>query len=158
MQSRFVRVSQKTLDELGAELFPGKGAGYRYDLSEFDAVQAEELERRLVSRHDHVENRVCRLTTRPGEEAVTKNDVECSYLTDFDVQMSSYAPSGSNDWARTGEHAELRRLQARTMQVFQQGVMLQDAPSGRVFRRTRQVAGSSGRGGSGRATNRCMCL
>jgi len=90
VQSRFVRVSQKTLDELGAELFPGKGAGYRYDLSEFDAVQAEELERRLVSRHDHVENRVCRLTTRPGEEAVTKNDVECSYLTDFDVQMSAF--------------------------------------------------------------------
>ena len=104
VQTRFVRVAQKTLDELGAELFPGKGAGYRYDLVEFDAVPAGELERRLASRRDLVENKVCRVTTRSGEEAVFKNVSECIYPTDYDVQMSSYAPSGSNDWVRTGEY------------------------------------------------------
>ena len=104
VQTRFVRVAQKTLDEIGAELFPGKGAGYRYDLVEFDAVPAGELERRLASRRDLVENKVCRVTTHPGEEAVFKNVSECIYPTDFDVQMSSYAPSGSNDWVRTGEY------------------------------------------------------
>ena len=104
VQTRFVRVTQKTLDELGAELFPGKGAGYRYDLAEFDAVPAGELERRLVSRRDLVENKVCRVATRSGEEAVFKHVAEYIYPTDYDVQMSSYAPSGSNDWVRTGEH------------------------------------------------------
>ena len=104
VQTRFVRVAQKTLDEIGAELFPGKGAGYRYDLVEFDAVPAGELERRLASRRDLVENKVCRVTTRSGEEAVFKNVSECIYPTDYDVQMSSYAPSGSNDWVRTGEY------------------------------------------------------
>jgi hypothetical protein len=104
VQTRFVKVAQKTLDELGAELFPGKGAGYRYDLAEFDAVPAGELERRLVSRRDLVENKVCRATTRPGEEVVFKDVAEYIYPTDYDVQMSSYAPSGSNDWVRTGEH------------------------------------------------------
>ena len=104
VQTRFVRVAQKTLDELGAELLPGKGAGYRYDLAEFDAVPAGELERRLVSRRDLLENKVCRTTTRPGEEAVFKDVAEYIYPTDYDVQMSSYAPSGSNNWVRTGEH------------------------------------------------------
>ncbi len=104
VQTRFVRVAQKTLDELGAELFPGKGAGHRYDLAEFDAVPAGELERRLVSRRDLVENKVCRVTTCFGEEAVFKNVSECIYPTDYDVQMSSYAPRGSNDWVRTGEY------------------------------------------------------
>ena len=104
VQTRFVRVAQKTLDEIGAELFPGKGAGYRYDLVEFDAVPAGELERRLASRRDLVENKVCRVTTRSGEEAVFKSVSECIYPTDYDVQMSSYAPSGSNDWVRTGEY------------------------------------------------------
>ncbi|MBE6383791.1 MAG: type II and III secretion system protein [Lentisphaerae bacterium] len=104
VQARFVRVAQKTLDEIGAELFPGKGAGYRYDLVEFDAVPAGELERRLASRRDLVENKVCRVTTRSGEEAIFKNVSECIYPTDYEVQMSSYAPSGSNDWVRTGEY------------------------------------------------------
>ena len=104
VQARFVRVAQKTLDEIGAELFPGKGAGYRYDLVEFDAVPAGELERRLASRRDLVENKVCRATTRPGDEVVFKDVAEYIYPTDYDVQMSSYAPSGSNDWVRTGEH------------------------------------------------------
>ena len=104
VQTRFVRVAQKTLDEIGAELFPGKGAGYRYDLVEFDAVPAGELERRLASRRDLVENKVCRVTTRLGEETVFKNVSECIYPTDYEVQMSSYAPSGSNDWVRTGEY------------------------------------------------------
>ena len=104
VQARFVRVAQKTLDEIGAELFPGKGAGYRYDLVEFDAVPAGELERRLASRRDLVANKVCRVTTRSGEEAVFKNVSEYIYPTDYDVQTSSYAPRGSNDWVRTGEY------------------------------------------------------
>ncbi len=104
VQTRFVRVAQKTLDELGAELLPGKGAGHRYDLAEFDAVPAGELERRLASRRDLVENKVCRATTRPGDEVVFKDVAEYIYPTDYDVQMSSYAPSGSNDWVRTGEY------------------------------------------------------
>ena len=104
VQTRFVRVAQKTLDAIGAELIPGKAAGHRYDLAEFDAVPAGELERRLVSRRDLVENKVCRVTTHPGEEAVFKNVSEYIYPTDYDVQMSSYAPRGSNDWVRTGEY------------------------------------------------------
>ena len=104
VQTRFVRVAQKTLDEIGAELFPGRGAGYRYDLAEFDAVPAGELERRLAARRDLVGNKVCRVTTRPGDEVVFKDVAEYIYPTDYDVQMSSYAPSGSNDWVRTGEY------------------------------------------------------
>lgn len=104
IQARFVRVTQKTLDAIGAELIPGKAAGHRYDLAEFDAVPAGELERRLASRRDLVENKVCRVTTHPGEEAVFKNVSEYIYPTDYDVQMSSYAPRGSNDWVRTGEY------------------------------------------------------
>ena len=104
IQARFVRVTQKTLDAIGAELIPGKAAGHRYDLAEFDAVPAGELERRLAARRDLVENKVCRVTTRPGEEAVFKNVSEYIYPTDYDVQMSAYAPRGSNDWVRTGEY------------------------------------------------------
>ena len=51
-----------------------------------------------------MENKVCRATTRPGDEVVFKDVAEYIYPTDYDVQMSSYAPSGSNDWVRTGEH------------------------------------------------------
>lgn len=104
VQTRFVRVAQKTLDEIGAELFPGKGAGYRYDFVEFEAVPAGELERRLVSRRDLVENKVCWVTTRSGEEAVFKNVAEYIYPTDYDVQMNSYEQRGSNDWVRVREH------------------------------------------------------
>ena len=128
VQTRFVRVAQKTLDELGAELFPGKGAGYRYDLSEFDAVPAGELERRLVSRRDLVENRVCRVTTRPGEEAVFKNVSEYIYPTDYDVQMSSYAPSGSNDWVRTGEHG-FATVEPQCFTMREVGSILQVTPT-----------------------------
>ena len=128
VQTRFVRVVQKTLDELGAELFPGKGAGYRYDLSEFDAVPAGELERRLVSRRDLVENRVCRVTTRPGEEAVFKNVSEYIYPTDYDVQMSSYAPSGSNDWVRTGEYG-FATVEPQSFTMREVGSILQVTPT-----------------------------
>ena len=104
IQARFVRVTQKTLDAIGAELIPGKAAGHRYDLAEFDAVPAGELERRLAARRDLVGNKVCRVTTRPGEEAVFKNVAEYIYPTDYDVQMNSYEQRGSNDWVRVREH------------------------------------------------------
>ena len=128
VQTRFVRVAQKTLDEIGAELFPGKGAGYRYDLVEFDAVPAGELERRLASRRDLVENKVCRVTTHPGEEAVFKNVSECIYPTDFDVQMSSYAPSGSNDWVRTGEYG-FATVEPQSFTLREVGSILQVTPT-----------------------------
>ena len=128
VQTRFVRVAQKTLDEIGAELFPGKGAGYRYDLVEFDAVPAGELERRLASRRDLVENKVCRVTTHPGEEAVFKNVSECIYPTDFDVQMSSYAPSGSNDWVRTGEYG-FATVEPQSFMMREVGSILQVTPT-----------------------------
>jgi hypothetical protein len=128
VQARFVRVMQKTLDEIGAELFPGKAAGYRYDLAEFDAVPAGELERRLASRRDLVENKVCRVTTRPGEEAVFKNVSEYIYPTDYDVQMSSYAPSGSNDWVRTGEHG-FASVEPQSFTMREVGSILQVTPT-----------------------------
>ena len=128
VQTRFVKVAQKTLDELGAELFPGKGAGYRYDLAEFDAVPAGELERRLVSRRDLVENKVCRATTRPGEEVVFKDVAEYIYPTDYDVQMSSYAPSGSNDWVRTGEHG-FAVVEPQSFTMREVGSILQVTPT-----------------------------
>ena len=128
VQTRFVKVAQKTLDELGAELFPGKGAGYRYDLAEFDAVPAGELERRLVSRRDLVENKVCRATTRPGDEVVFKDVAEYIYPTDYDVQMSSYAPSGSNDWVRTGEHG-FAVVEPQSFTMREVGSILQVTPT-----------------------------
>ena len=128
VQTRFVRVAQKTLDEIGAELFPGKGAGYRYDLVEFDAVPAGELERRLASRRDLVENKVCRVTTRLGEEAVFKNVSECIYPTDYDVQMSSYAPSGSNNWVRTGEYG-FATVEPQSFTMREVGSILQVTPT-----------------------------
>ena len=128
VQTRFVRVAQKTLDEIGAELFPGKGAGYRYDLVEFDAVPAGELERRLASRRDLVENKVCRVTTHPGEEAVFKNVSEYIYPTDYDVQMSSYAPSGSNDWVRTGEYG-FATVEPQSFTMREVGSILQVTPT-----------------------------
>ena len=128
VQTRFVRVAQKTLDEIGAELFPGKGAGYRYDLVEFDAVPAGELERRLASRRDLVENKVCRVTTRSGEEAVFKNVSEYIYPTDYDVQMSSYAPSGSNDWVRTGEYG-FATVEPQSFMMREVGSILQVTPT-----------------------------
>ncbi|MBQ6142150.1 MAG: hypothetical protein IJI54_12805 [Kiritimatiellae bacterium] len=128
VQTRFVRVAQKTLDEIGAELFPGKGAGYRYDLVEFDAVPAGELERRLASRRDLVENKVCRVTTRSGEEAVFKSVSECIYPTDYDVQMSSYAPSGSNDWVRTGEYG-FATVEPQSFMMREVGSILQVTPT-----------------------------
>ena len=128
VQTRFVKVAQKTLDELGAELFPGKGAGHRYDLAEFDAVPAGELERRLVSRRDLVENKVCRATTRPGDEVVFKDVAEYIYPTDYDVQMSSYAPSGSNDWVRTGEHG-FAVVEPQSFTMREVGSILQVTPT-----------------------------
>ena len=128
VQTRFVKVAQKTLDELGAELFPGKGAGYRYDLVEFDAVPAGELERRLVSRRDLVENKVCRATTRPGDEVVFKDVAEYIYPTDYDVQMSSYAPSGSNDWVRTGEYG-FATVEPQSFTMREVGSILQVTPT-----------------------------
>lgn len=128
VQTRFVKVAQKTLDELGAELFPGKGAGYRYDLAEFDAVPAGELERRLAARRDLVGNKVCRVTTRNGEEAVFKDVAEYIYPTDYDVLMSSYEQRGSNDWVRVREHG-FATVEPQSFTMREVGSILQVTPT-----------------------------
>jgi hypothetical protein len=128
VQARFVKVAQKTLDEIGAELLPGKDAGHRYDLSDFDAVPAAELERRLVARRDLLRNEAPRVMTRPGEEAVFKSVTEYIYPTDYDVQMSSYAPSGSNDWVRTGEHG-FAVVEPQSFTMREVGSILQVTPT-----------------------------
>ena len=97
-------------------------------LAEFDAVPAGELERRLVSRRDLVENKVCRATTRPGDEVVFKDVAEYIYPTDYDVQMSSYAPSGSNDWVRTGEHG-FAVVEPQSFTMREVGSILQVTPT-----------------------------
>lgn len=128
VQTRFVRVAQKTLDEIGAELIPGKGAGYRYDLAEFDAVPAGELERRLAARRDLVGNKVCRVTTRNGEEAVFKDVAEYIYPTDYDVLMSSYEQRGSNDWVRVREHG-FSTVEPQSFTMREVGSILQVTPT-----------------------------
>lgn len=128
IQARFVRVTQKTLDAIGAELIPGKAAGHRYDLAEFDAVPAGELERRLAARRDLVGNKVCRVTTRPGEEAVFKNVAEYIYPTDYDVQMSSYEQRGSNDWVRVREHG-FATVEPQSFTMREVGSILQVTPT-----------------------------
>ena len=128
IQARFVRVTQKTLDEIGAELIPGKAAGHRYDLAEFDAVPAGELERRLAARRDLVGNKVCRVTTRPGEEAVFKNVAEYIYPTDYDVLMSSYEQRGSNDWVRVREHG-FATVEPQSFTMREVGSILQVTPT-----------------------------
>lgn len=128
VQTRFVRVAQKTLDEIGAELIPGKGAGYRYDLAEFDAVPAGELERRLAARRDLVGNKVCRVTTRNGEEAVFKDVAEYIYPTDYDVLMSSYEQRGSNDWVRVREHG-FATVEPQSFTMREVGSILQVTPT-----------------------------
>ena len=128
VQARFVRVTQKTLDEIGAELIPGKGAGYRYDLAEFDAVPAGELERRLAARRDLVGNKVCRVTTRNGEEAVFKDVAEYIYPTDYDVLMSSYEQRGSNDWVRVREHG-FSTVEPQSFTMREVGSILQVTPT-----------------------------
>jgi len=128
IQARFVRVTQKTLDEIGAELIPGKAAGHRYDLAEFDAVPAGELERRLAARRDLVGNKVCRVTTRPGEEAVFKNVAEYIYPTDYDVLMSSYEQRGCNDWVRVREHG-FATVEPQSFTMREVGSILQVTPT-----------------------------
>ena len=96
VQVRFVRVAQKTLDELGAELAPGKSAGCRFDLADFDAVPAGELERRLVSRRDLLGNDAPRVRTLSGYEAAYASVTECRYPQDFDVALGEMTGGGSN--------------------------------------------------------------
>ena len=96
VQVRFIRVAQKTLDELGTELVPSKKAGCRYDLADFDAVPVGELERRLVSRHDLLGNEASRVLTPSDHEAACKSVTECRYPQDFDVAVGEMAYCGSN--------------------------------------------------------------
>jgi type II secretory pathway component GspD/PulD (secretin) len=68
------------------------------------------------------------VTTRSGEEAVFKNVSECIYPTDYDVQMSSYAPSGSNDWVRTGEYG-FATVEPQSFTLREVGLILQVTPT-----------------------------
>lgn len=100
VQVRFVKVEQKTLDAVGAELLPGKDAGHRYDLSDFDDVSGERLERCLVARRDLLDNDAPKVLTRNGEEGVFKSVTECLYPQDYDVKVGVMVPRGSNANAR----------------------------------------------------------
>ena len=128
VQVRFVKVLQKTLDEIGAELFPGKGAGHRYDLSEFDAVPAAELERRLVARCDLLKNEAPRVMTLPGEEALFKSVTEYIYPTDYDVQMGSYGSCGSNGCVRVAEYG-FATVEPQSFTMREVGVILDVTPT-----------------------------
>ena len=128
VQVRFVKVLQKTLDEIGAELFPGKGAGHRYDLSEFDAVPAAELERRLVARCDLLKNEAPRVMTLPGEEALFKSVTEYIYPTDYDVQMGSYGSCGSNGCVRVAEYG-FATVEPQSFTMREVGSILQVTPT-----------------------------
>ena len=83
-----------------------------------------------------MEKKVCRATTRPGEEAVFKDVAEYIYPTDYDVQMSSYAPSGSNNWVRTGEHG-FAAVEPQSFMMREVGSILEVTPTmtddGQVF-------------------------
>ena len=96
VQVRFVKVEQKTLDVVGAELLPGKGAGHRYDLSDFDAVPAEKLERCLAARRDLLGNDATKVLARNGKEGEVKSVTECLYPQDFDVMIGEMKSCGSN--------------------------------------------------------------
>ena len=96
VQVRFVKVEQKTLDVVGAELLPGKGAGHRYDLSDFDAVPAEKLERCLAARRDLLGNDATKVLARNGKEGEVKSVTECLYPQDYDVMIGEMASCGSN--------------------------------------------------------------
>ena len=128
VQARFVKVAQKTLDEIGAELLPGKDAGHRYDLSDFDAVPAAELERRLVARRDLLRNEAPRVMTRPGEEAVFRSVTEYIYPTDYDVQMGEFATCGSNETVRVREFG-FATVEPQSFTMREVGVIFQVTPT-----------------------------
>ena len=100
VQVRFVKVAQQTLDEVGAKLLPGRPAGHRYDLVDFEAVSADEFERCLVARRDLLRNDAPRVLTHSDDEAVCKSVTEYIYPTDYDVQMGEIVGSVSNETAR----------------------------------------------------------
>ena len=100
VQVRFVKVEQKTLDVVGAELLPGKDAGHRYDLSDFDAVPAEKLEWCLAARRDLLGNDATKVLVRNGKEGEVKSVTECLYPQDFDVMIGEMTSCGSNANAR----------------------------------------------------------
>lgn len=96
VQVRFVKVGQKTLDDVGAELLPGKGVGHRYDLSDFDAVSAEKLERCLVARRDLLGNDASKVLASSGKEGEVKSVTEFLYPQDYDVNIGEMTSCGSN--------------------------------------------------------------
>jgi len=100
VQVRFVKVAQKTLDEIGAKILPGKPAGHRYDLADFKSVSADELERCLVARRDLLGNDAPQVLTYSDNNAVCKSVTEYIYPTDYDVQIGEMAGSVSNENVR----------------------------------------------------------
>ena len=86
-------VEQAALDEIGAELVPGKPAGYRYTVDDLADLPPAELQRRLSARRDNVLMAAPCALTRSGEETVVKAVVEYVYPTDYDVQLEPAASS-----------------------------------------------------------------
>lgn len=87
VQVRFVEVDQKTLDDVGAELVPGKESNHRYDIADFEDVSADVFERKLIARRDLLRNESSRALTVSGNEALLKSVTEYIYPTDFMIEM-----------------------------------------------------------------------
>lgn len=122
---RFVEVSQKALDELGAELLKEKKpAGERYDVADFDSVPADLLERRLAARRDLVFNAAPRVLMRSGEEATAKVVTEYVYPTDFDVQMSEYQTVATNMSRKVADYG-FAVVEPQSFQMREVGTILQ---------------------------------
>ena len=128
VQVRFVRVAQKTLDELGGELLSGKGNGCRYDLADFDAVPAGELERRLTSRRDLLGNEAPRILALSGYEVACASVTECRYPQDFDVAMGEMVGGRSNETIRI-KQTGFATAEPQNFEMREVGTKLQVTPT-----------------------------
>ena len=125
---RLADVDQRVLDEVGAQLVPGKPAGHRYDYVDFASVPAAALERALAARRDVHLMSTPRVLTRSGEEAVVKSVTECIYPTDYDVRLepsSSLCASGRVDRVAT----DLAVVEPQSFTMREVGTILDITPT-----------------------------
>lgn len=120
-------VEQAALDEIGAELVPGKPAGYRYTIDDFAELPAAELQHRLSARRDNVLMAAPRALTRSGEETVVKAIVEYIYPTDYDVQIEPSSASATGRVARVSTGLAAVEPQSFTMREV--GTILDVTPT-----------------------------
>lgn len=120
-------VEQTALDEIGAELVPGKPAGYRYTVDDFAELPAAELQRRLSARRDNVLMAAPRALMRSGEETVVKAVVEYIYPTDYDVQLEPSSAPATGRVARVSTGLAAVEPQSFTMREV--GTILDVTPT-----------------------------